>query len=149
MSSCRLFFHFEKLLMLTNEIMLAISRPDTLRPWHIYFRPFANSARDTKYHKRWSLVRPSWDNHKSLRSLFLPGPPPSMIDEYIWTCFAIDPYTLQDRFITYTTQIITLTFKRRRKWLQPNKTWITYVIEYMSDSTLKKEKYSKYYTYGT
>ena len=43
-------FHLKKLLVLTNGIVLAISGCDTLRPLGIYFRPFANSVRDTIYH---------------------------------------------------------------------------------------------------
>ena len=38
--------------MLTNSIILAICRRDTLRPLGIQFRPFANSVRDTKDHRR-------------------------------------------------------------------------------------------------
>ena len=41
---------------MTNNIILAISRFDTLRPLDILFRPFANSAYDTKYHKWWTEV---------------------------------------------------------------------------------------------
>ena len=40
--------------MLTNSSILAISGLDTLIPLRIYFRPFANSVRDTKYYKRCS-----------------------------------------------------------------------------------------------
>ena len=43
--------------MFTNEIILAISRRDTLRPLDIQFRPSANSVCDTKYHKRCSGQR--------------------------------------------------------------------------------------------
>ena len=39
--------------MLTNGVILAISSCDTLRPKHLV-RPFVNSVRDTKYHKRCS-----------------------------------------------------------------------------------------------
>ena len=37
--------------MLINGVILAINRHDTLRPLGIQFRPFTNSACDTKYHK--------------------------------------------------------------------------------------------------
>jgi hypothetical protein len=37
--------------MLTAEIILAISKHDTLNPLSIKFRPFVNSVCDTKYHK--------------------------------------------------------------------------------------------------
>ena len=40
--------------MLTNGMILAISGIDILQPLGIYFRPFANSAHDTKYHNRYS-----------------------------------------------------------------------------------------------
>ena len=45
--------------MLANGIKLAISGHDTLRPLGIYFRPFANSVHDTKYHKRCIGALPS------------------------------------------------------------------------------------------
>ena len=38
--------------MLTNNIILAISGCDTLRPLGIWFKPFANSVREPKYHKQ-------------------------------------------------------------------------------------------------
>ena len=47
---------------MTNDIILAISRCDTLKPLGILFRPFANSVHDTKYHKRWTEV-PSIEPH--------------------------------------------------------------------------------------
>ena len=37
--------------MSRNGIVLAINGHDTLRPLGIWFRPFANGAHDTKYHK--------------------------------------------------------------------------------------------------
>ena len=42
--------------MLTNGIILAISKRDTLKPLGIYFRPFANRPfiHDTKYYKQCS-----------------------------------------------------------------------------------------------
>ena len=39
-------FHFEKLLMLTSEIISAISERDTLKPLGIQIRPFANSLHE-------------------------------------------------------------------------------------------------------
>ena len=36
--------------MLTNGIILVISRCDTLRPLGILFRPFTNNVHGTKYH---------------------------------------------------------------------------------------------------
>ena len=49
--------------MLTNDIILAISECDTLKPLGIEFRHFANSVLDTKYHKpNWcSSTHPQWD----------------------------------------------------------------------------------------
>jgi hypothetical protein len=41
--------------MLMNGIISAINGHDTLRPLGNWFRPFANSARDTEYH-RWCIV---------------------------------------------------------------------------------------------
>jgi hypothetical protein len=49
--------------MLTNSIILAISRRDTLRPLGITFWPFANSVRDTKHHKRCSERSKETDVH--------------------------------------------------------------------------------------
>jgi hypothetical protein len=49
-------FSLQKLLMLRNIIVLAISGHDTLRPLGIYFRLFANSVYDTKYHKQRSFI---------------------------------------------------------------------------------------------
>ena len=40
--------------MLMNNIILAISGRDTLRPLGILLRLFANIVRDTKYHKQCS-----------------------------------------------------------------------------------------------
>ena len=57
MSYCRYFFHLKKLLILTNGITLAIGRLDTSSPLNIYFRPFADSVRDTKHHKQRSVQR--------------------------------------------------------------------------------------------
>jgi hypothetical protein len=42
--------------MLTNGIILAISEHDTLRPRDIWFRPFANSVCDIKYHKQCTII---------------------------------------------------------------------------------------------
>ena len=50
----QILFHLKKLFMLMNGIILIISKHDTLKPLGIQFRPFANSVRDTKYHKRCS-----------------------------------------------------------------------------------------------
>ena len=47
-------FHLKKLPFLTNNIILAMREPNTLRPLGISFRPFANSLRYTKYHKQCS-----------------------------------------------------------------------------------------------
>ena len=52
----QIIFHFKKLPMLTNNITLAIKGHDTLRPLGIHFMPFANSVRDTKYHKQCRLI---------------------------------------------------------------------------------------------
>ena len=45
-------FEPKHLLMLTNRLLVAINEHDTLRPLGIQFRPFTNSAGDTKYHKQ-------------------------------------------------------------------------------------------------
>jgi hypothetical protein len=45
-------FHYKKLRMLTNNIILGISGHDTLKSLGIHFRPFANSICDTKYHNQ-------------------------------------------------------------------------------------------------
>ena len=37
--------------MLAKNVILAISKHDTLKPLGIQFRPFANNVRDTKDHK--------------------------------------------------------------------------------------------------
>ena len=50
-------FTLEKLILLTNTIILAIDGHETLRPLGIYWRPFANGVRDTKYHKYFSDQR--------------------------------------------------------------------------------------------
>lgn len=42
--------------MLANKAIVAIRGYGTSQPLGIYFRPFANSARDTKYHKRSSVI---------------------------------------------------------------------------------------------
>jgi hypothetical protein len=42
----------EKLLILTNSITLTVDGCDTTKPLGIFFRPIANSACDTNYHKR-------------------------------------------------------------------------------------------------
>ena len=53
---CQMYIHFhlKRLLLLKNSIILTNSGCDTLRAPCVYFRPFANSVRDTKYHKPWS-----------------------------------------------------------------------------------------------
>ena len=43
------------LLMLTNNIILATSGHDTLKPLGILFRPFVYSTHDAKYNKRCSV----------------------------------------------------------------------------------------------
>ena len=42
--------------MPTNGIIIAINGHAILRPLGIEFRPFENSAHDTKYHKRCSMI---------------------------------------------------------------------------------------------
>ena len=44
-------FSLKKLFMLTNNIILAISKYDTLKPLCIYFKAFSNNAHDVKYCK--------------------------------------------------------------------------------------------------
>lgn len=56
-----------------------------------------------------------------------------MIDELMWTCFTIDPYTLQDRLITFATQIKR---EREREKMAPTKQGVDNIRSiYMSDST--------------
>ena len=48
--------------MLTNGTILALSMRDTLRSLGMWFRPFANSVHDTKYHKQCSCFAYNTNN---------------------------------------------------------------------------------------
>ena len=49
-------FHLSMLLMLTCNIILAISRHDSLKPLGISFRPHPNNLHDTKYLKQCTSI---------------------------------------------------------------------------------------------
>jgi hypothetical protein len=72
--------------MLTNNIILVITKLDTLRPLGICFRPFANNECDTKHHKQCSGM----DNF-NVKTLVLGANKPIQINSPSPTTLCVKP----------------------------------------------------------